>query len=136
MSAVAAVYDCAVALAIGIVVVLAWGIATLHYPRRVTWNEERITFAAQVPHTLLAGLDDAWVRVDDEDERSTTLRRERARLAASLAPVLGAPEAECADTGEPGADEARVECYCEYFRRELAEVDTVEAMLALIGADG
>src|ERR1035437_1618887 len=65
---------------------------------------ERITFAAQVPHALLAGLDDAWIRVDDEDERSTTLQRERARSAAALDPVLEVPGAESAVSDEARAD--------------------------------
>jgi len=79
----------------------------------------RITFAAQIPHALLAGLDDAWVRVEDEDARSTTLRR-------------GSAQATEATPSAPVVDEVLVESYCEYFRRELAGADTVEAMLALM----
>ena len=82
----------------------------------------RITFAAQIPHALLAGLDEAWVRIDDEDARSTTLRRGHAHATEAAHGVVM-------------VDEARVESYCEYFRRELAEADTVEAMLALMDVD-
>jgi len=36
----------AIALAVGVLVVLAWGFATLHFPRKVEWDDETITFSA------------------------------------------------------------------------------------------
>jgi hypothetical protein len=79
-----------------------------------------ITFAAQIPHALLAGLDDAWVRVEDREASATTLRRESG-------PEVTSPSADV-----PLVEDSSVESYCEYFRRELAEAETVEAMLALM----
>ena len=64
----------------------------------------------------LAMLDDAWVRVDDGEPTLITLRREGSRAHA-------VPEPE---------PDGRVEAYCEYFRRELDDVETVEDILAEI----
>jgi len=79
-----------------------------------------IALAAQVPHALLATLDDAWVRIDEGEPRLVTLRRNP-----------GVPVRELASSFS-GDD--RVESYCEYFRRELATVVTVDEMLAEIDA--
>ena len=76
----------------------------------------RIALAARVPQEMLAMLDDAWVRVDDGEPTLITLRREGSRAHA-------VPEPE---------PDGRVEAYCEYFRRELDDVETVEDILAEI----
>lgn len=77
----------------------------------------RISLAAQVPQALLASLGEGWVNLDDSDRR-VELRRED---GPPLEPADAAPE-----------DAARIEAYCEYFRREMASADTVDAMLAEI----
>ena len=52
-----------VALGAGIVTVLAWGMATLHFPRRVTWDDAAITFSAHGRAHTFAWRDVAHVRV-------------------------------------------------------------------------
>jgi hypothetical protein len=79
-----------------------------------------IALAAQVPHSLLATLDDAWVRIDEGEPRMVTLRRSR-----------GGPVREVVPSA---ARDGRVDSYCEYFRRELAVVVTVDDVLAEIDA--
>lgn len=79
-----------------------------------------VALVAQVPHALLATLDDAWVRIDEGEPRLVTLRRNRS-VAVHEVPSL-----------RSGDD--RVDSYCEYFRRELAGVVTVDDMLAEIDA--
>lgn len=73
-----------------------------------------VSLVARVPKALLAVLDEDWVREEGEDG-PITLRRE------DLTPHPEEPEAD-----------RHVEAYCEYFRRELEGVDTVEAMLVEI----
>lgn len=46
LAAIGAPSAFAIALAIGVAVVLAWGYATLHFPRKVTWDDVAVTFAA------------------------------------------------------------------------------------------
>ncbi len=52
-----------IALGAGIVTVLAWGIATLHFPRSVTWDDDAITFAAHARSHTFAWKDVAHVHV-------------------------------------------------------------------------
>ena len=80
----------------------------------------KISLAAQVPHGLMASLDDGWVRVDGDD-RLITLRR---------------GDAGPGEAGGPGMVPAdgHVEAYCEYFRRELENADTVDEALTEIDA--
>ena len=80
-----------------------------------------ISLAAQVPQSLLASLDDVWVRIDGGDGRLITLRRQDM-------------SGEDDGPSEPAQADERVESYCEYFRRELASTDTVEQALVEIDA--
>ena len=80
----------------------------------------KISLAAQVPHALMASLDDGWVRVGGDD-RVISLRR------AGASP--GEPAAS-----EDSAPDDRIESYCEYFRRELAGAETVDDVLSEIDA--
>lgn len=80
----------------------------------------KISMAAQVPHALMASLDEGWVRVDGAD-RLVSLRRE-------VASPDGSPESEDAEPDD------RIESYCEYFRRELAVIGTVDEVLSEIDA--
>ncbi|MDO8964892.1 MAG: hypothetical protein Q7W30_10445 [Coriobacteriia bacterium] len=79
----------------------------------------RVTMSAQVPHALLATLDEAWVQIDGAEPHLITLRRD----ASSVPQVM-----RTADTDE------RIESYCEYFRRELDGVCSLDDMLTEIDA--
>jgi hypothetical protein len=80
----------------------------------------KISMAAQVPHALMASLDEGWVRVDGAD-RLVSLRREGASPGGPIPPEDGEPD-------------DRIESYCEYFRRELAIAGTVDDVLSEIDA--
>lgn len=79
-----------------------------------------ISLAAQVPHALIASLEDGWVRIEGGD-RLIELRREGAVVSTDAIVASS-------------SDEARIEAYCEYFRRELEVADTVQDALSEIDA--
>lgn len=74
----------------------------------------RISLAARVPRELLEVLDEAWVRVDDGEPSMIKLRREGSE----------------AEEAQPAND--HIDAYCEYFRRELSQVETAADILAEI----
>jgi len=80
----------------------------------------KISLAAQVPHALMASLDEGWVRVDGDD-RLISLRREGRSEESGSVPVQGA------------SDDV-IESYCEYFRRELEVTGTADDALSEIDA--
>jgi hypothetical protein len=95
---------------------------------------ERISLAAQVPHALLASLDEAWVQIDGDEPRLITLRREGASAGSEEVDEEHAIEERVLEEHDDEATESRIEAYCEYFRRELTDADTVEKVLSEIDA--
>lgn len=87
---------------------------------------------AQVPKLLLATLEDAVVVDETTGEHTVSIEGliERGLLPPEVADRLQRRAADTAAVVD--VDEAMVERYCEYFRRQLAAVGTVEAMLAEI----
>jgi hypothetical protein len=83
---------------------------------------------AQVPRMLMVMLEDAVVVDEETGERVVSVEGLAAR---GLLP----PDMVAAHT-QPRrrSDETSIERYCEYFRRQLASVDSVDAMLAEIDA--
>ncbi|HEX9092497.1 MAG TPA: hypothetical protein VF902_00810 [Coriobacteriia bacterium] len=87
-----------------------------------------IRVTAQVPHMLMASLDEVIVVDESTGERRL---RVTAVLEGDDRPVAGGsalPEA-----ADP-AEQERIARYCEYFRRQLESIGTVEAMLEEIDA--
>jgi hypothetical protein len=83
---------------------------------------------AQVPRMLLAMLEDAVVVDEETGERVVSVE--------GLAARGFLPQGAVVDREVPqrsGEDES-IERHCEYFRRQLASVDSVDAMLAEIDA--
>jgi hypothetical protein len=87
---------------------------------------QKVTLAAQVPHALLATLDEAWVQVDGNEPRLIRLRREESERGDAFGAETTVPES--------ATDGAVIDAYCEYFTRELSAADTVEQILAEIDA--
>ncbi len=91
-----------------------------------------IHVSAQVPRLLLATLEDAVV-IDErtgEATLSVSALIERGHLLAGGG-ISGVP-AVSVPVPAVEVDADRIERYCEYFRRQLAEVTSVDAMLAEI----
>jgi hypothetical protein len=87
---------------------------------------------AQVPKMLLATLEDA-VEVDERTGEHTVSIEGLVRRG--LLPPEAATHAVAikqAPPAPPQTDEATIDRYCEYFRRQLASIGSVEAMLAEI----
>jgi hypothetical protein len=83
---------------------------------------------AQVPRMLMAMLEDAVVVDEETGERVVTVEGLAAR---GLLP----PDMVAGHTPrQRSRDDTNIERYCEYFRRQLASVDSVDAMLAEIDA--
>lgn len=83
---------------------------------------------AQVPRMLLAMLEDAVVVDEETGKRVVSVEGLAARGLLPPGVVVGRP-----DPRQSG-DDANIDRYCEYFRRQLASVDSVDAMLAEIDA--
>ena len=98
-----------------------------------------IHVSAQVPRMLLATLADT-ISVDEETGEATlsvAALMERGRMMAEGGArlVTWAQTAEQVETPpEPETPDEKIDGYCEYFRRQLASVTSVEAMLAEIDA--
>jgi hypothetical protein len=86
----------------------------------------RISVSAQVPHVLLAALEEVWTGTEeDEMERAV-------RFTAVISEVVEEP-VHVIEVPEVSEDDAeRIERYCEYFRRQLQHAPSVDAMLAEI----
>jgi hypothetical protein len=88
---------------------------------------------AQVPKMLLATLEDA-VEVDERTGEHTVSIEGLVRRG--LLPPEAAEHAvaikQQAPPAPPQTDDATIDRYCEYFRRQLASIGSVEAMLAEI----
>lgn len=82
---------------------------------------------AQVPKMLLATLEDAVVVDQKTGEHTVSIEGlvRRGLLPPEAAVTIHRP-------AQPEVDEAMIDCYCEYFRRQLASAGNVEAMLAEI----
>jgi hypothetical protein len=82
---------------------------------------------AQVPKMLLATLEDATVVDEVTGEHVVSIEGlvERGLLPAEAVEHAHIPT-------PPENDEATIDRYCEYFRRQLASTGSVEAMLAEI----
>jgi hypothetical protein len=82
---------------------------------------------AQVPKMLLATLEDAVVVDEATGEHTVSIDGlvQRGLLPPEAARVAG-------PAMKPEADDAMIDRYCEYFRRQLASTGSVEAMLAEI----
>jgi hypothetical protein len=89
-----------------------------------------IRVSAQVPHMLIAALDETWAASEDAgDDGAVRLTR-----GGGIEPVGVGPEGPGAPNGEAVSAEERerIERYVEYFHRQLAATDTAEAMLSEI----
>lgn len=89
-----------------------------------------IRVTAQVPHMLIAALDETWAAAEDAgDGGALRLTRtggiERTDVESPVA--AASIEDELSDE-----ERERIERYVEYFHRQLASADTAEAMLAEI----
>jgi len=85
---------------------------------------------AQVPRMMIAMLEEAAVVDEETGERTVSIEGLAAR---GLLPPEMMPEHR--DTVPASAnDEAYIDRYCEYFRRQLATVTSVDAILAEIDA--
>ena len=86
---------------------------------------------AQVPHMLIAMLEEAVVVDEHTGERTVSIEglASRGLLPPEMMPEVRAPRPE-----PPAADDESIDRYCEYFRRQLAAVESVDAMLAEIDA--
>jgi hypothetical protein len=82
---------------------------------------------AQVPRMLLATLEDAVVVDETTGEHTVSID---GLVQRGLLPPEVAENARRSQ--EPQTDEAMIDRYCEYFRRQLATTGSVEAMLAEI----
>jgi hypothetical protein len=82
----------------------------------------RITLTADVPQTMLAAFDDSWAHAEGAGEESIKIQIVRDEDAAPE-PVPSAPPEE----------DSRIESYCEFFRRELLDIETVGDILAQMG---
>lgn len=82
----------------------------------------RIRVSAQVPRALLSSLEEAMLQDDVTGER---------RLHLVAASVGDHARHEAPPIGD-SVDQARIDSYCEYFRRQLESVSTVEAILSEI----
>jgi hypothetical protein len=82
---------------------------------------------AQVPKMLLATLEDAVVVDEATGEHTVSIE---GLVRRGLLPPEVTENARRAP--EPQADDAMIDRYCEYFRRQLATTGSVEAMLAEI----
>ena len=76
--------------------------------------------SAEVPHALIAALDNASASTESSGPEPIKIRVVRAGETVPEPP-----------TGS--GDDARVEAYCEFFRRELADVHTLEDWLSQLG---
>jgi hypothetical protein len=87
---------------------------------------DRISVSAQVPHVLLTALEEVWSGAEqDEAERAV-------RFTAVVSEVVEEPERVAEVTGGDHLDDAHIDHYCEYFRRQLADIGSVDAMLSEI----
>jgi hypothetical protein len=75
---------------------------------------EQVTVSVRMPHMLLAAIE------ADQAELARWIGASEEAEAASAASPAAAPSAD---------EAARIERYCEYFRRQLADAADVEAML-------
>ena len=82
----------------------------------------RIHVTAQVPRALLSSLEEAMLQDDVTGER-------RLQIVAASIDGHARPETPAVDDG---LEQARIDSYCEYFRRQLEAVSTVEAILSEI----
>jgi hypothetical protein len=82
---------------------------------------------AQVPKMLLATLEDAVVVDEATGEHTVSIDGlvRRGLLPPEAAVIARQP-------ARPETDEAMIDRYCEYFRRQLASAGSVDAMLAEI----
>jgi hypothetical protein len=89
-----------------------------------------IRVSAQVPHMLIAALDETWAAAEDaNDANALRLTRSGAGERAEAGPATRSAPSE----DDLNADERkRIERYVEYFHRQLAAADTAEAMLSEI----
>jgi hypothetical protein len=83
---------------------------------------------AQVPRMLIAMLDEAVVLDENTGERTVSIEGLAAR--GLLPPEMIPPVRK----SPPASDDSQIDRYCEYFRRQLAAVTSVDAMLAEIDA--
>jgi hypothetical protein len=83
---------------------------------------EQVTVSVRMPHVLLAAIE------ADQAE----LARWIGAAEGAVTDHMSAPTPEPRTTAE---DAARIERYCEYFRRQLAESPDVEAMLEQMDVD-
>lgn len=84
----------------------------------------RISISAQVPHVLLSALEDVWSPMDEDEAAERTLR-----FSAVVTEVCDEPAGSLDASPE---ERERIERYCEYFRRQLADAVDVDAVLAEI----
>jgi len=92
---------------------------------------------AQVPRMLISMLEEAVVFDEHTGERTVSIEGLASRgllppemMTDSMLERAAAARASSQDD----ADEANIDRYCEYFRRQLAAVTSVEAMLEEIDA--
>jgi hypothetical protein len=83
---------------------------------------------AQVPRMLLAMLEDAVVVDEETGERVVSVEGLAARGLLPPEMVVDRP------APRPSGDDPSIDRHCEYFRRQLASVDSADAMLAEIDA--
>lgn len=83
---------------------------------------------AQVPRMLLAMLEDSVVVDEATGQRVVSVEGLAARGFLPQAAIVDRP------APRRSGDDASIDRYCEYFRRQLASVDSVDAMLAEIDA--
>jgi hypothetical protein len=90
---------------------------------------------AQVPRMLLATLEDAVVVDERTGEHTISVAGliERGLIPAEAAEALAGETAGVGVSGKvPEVDEERIERYVEYFRRQLATVQSADAILTEI----
>ncbi len=87
-----------------------------------------LRIVAQVPRMLLATLEDAVVIDEVTGEHTVSIE---GLVQRGLLPPEAVEHAVARPT-PPSFDEAMIDHYCEYFRRQLASAGSVEAMLAEI----
>lgn len=92
---------------------------------------EDLRVFAQVPRMLIAMLEEAVVLDEATGERTVSIEGLASR---GLLPPEMMPDIQSSRPDPPVADDENIDRYCEYFRRQLASVESVDAMLAEIDA--